>query len=108
MIWAPLLRYSQKFAARAAYYRRLALSDTEQWRAETLFSISALFLEMANHMAEREKTTLDSPVERRGEIIRKFLSSDLLRPSRLTQLRRQLTYTTPENLNADAQQNECK
>jgi hypothetical protein len=49
-----LLRLSQKFAARAAHYRSLACAEPDEHRAEVLFGISALFLEMATNMADRE------------------------------------------------------
>jgi hypothetical protein len=64
------LGYSQKFAARASYYRELGLSEADPWRAETLFGASALFLEMAANMANREMAARDSSAKRNTGIMR--------------------------------------
>lgn len=54
---APSLRYSEKFGATATYYRSLALVEPDACRAEILLDISALFLEMATNVADREKAS---------------------------------------------------
>lgn len=64
---APLFRYSRKFLARAAHYRSLALAEPDARRAETLFEISALFLEMSTNMAGRATANSHSLEKRRAE-----------------------------------------
>jgi len=65
----PLYRPSQKFRARAAHYRSLALTEPDAWCAEILFGISALFLEMATDMVDREMAISYSLAKRRTDIV---------------------------------------
>jgi hypothetical protein len=50
------LTYSKKFAARAAHYHTLALAEADEWRVQSLFEVSSLFLEMAERTTDRERS----------------------------------------------------
>ncbi|HEY2010832.1 MAG TPA: hypothetical protein VGH23_17725 [Rhizomicrobium sp.] len=66
---APFLQYSRQFAARAGYYRALALAEPDTQRAEILLGVSALFLEMAANMADREMARSCSSEKRRTDVV---------------------------------------
>src|ERR1700750_1312569 len=81
MIWVTLLRHSQRFAGRGAYYRGMALLEGDPRHADTLFGISALFLEMAAHAADREKASSDEVTHTIGGLRAKWNLATNEKPS---------------------------